>query len=681
MANDTPVDREWARRSSTARVLALGLGCTVACASSTGCREQRATPPLVTTPPATETIIADFEGGYDDLQVTGTAFGDQPTSAPQPGQPRVSGYQGTGYASSNAAPGDGAVGALSSASFQIQRPFINFLIGGRRDPERVRVDLLVDGAVVRTATGDASDRLWVPHLAWHSWDVRSFLRRDAQIRIVDDNGEEGAYIMVDHIVMSDQEPGKRALREPLLKDADAAVASAARRVADDPLRPRYHLQPAANWMNDPNGPIYYNGYYHLFFQHNPYGDDWGNMHWGHVRSPDLVHWERLPIALWPSLDDNEDHCFSGCAVVDDEGKLRLFYTSIGQRDPEQWAAVSMDEQATQFRKAENNPVLTLAAHGDLVVEEWRDPFVFREGDFWYMVVGGRPRGGPGSIFLYKSADLVNWKFLGVPISGTETNWECPLLFRLDGRWVLIYSPYERVRYITGDLDLAAVKFTAHNQGFVDLGLSESATDGHFYAPNTMQTPDGRQLLFGWVRGFPKGRGWSGALTVPRVLHLTAEGQLVQTVATELEALRKPGFHADELHLASGSRSIDAVKGDALELSVRLNLRGAERAGIRLRRARQNNTGVEIGFDGQRLTVAKQVIKLDSPQQDLDVRVFFDRSVLEIFAGGGTAAITHVLSADPDDVSVELFADEGGAAFTDLSIWPMASIWDQAQAAP
>jgi len=127
-----------------------------------------------------------------------------------------------------------------------------------------------------------------------------------------------------------------------IQRAMASVAAAAPSAQADPTRPLFHVAPPAFWNNDPNGPIYHRGWYHLFYQHNPYGDDWGNMHWGHVRSRDLAHWEHLPIALWPSKESGEDHVFSGCAVLA-KGRPLIFYTSIGRGQgadvhAEQWAA-------------------------------------------------------------------------------------------------------------------------------------------------------------------------------------------------------------------------------------------------------------------------------------------------------------------------------------------------------
>jgi beta-fructofuranosidase len=127
----------------------------------------------------------------------------------------------------------------------------------------------------------------------------------------------------------------------------ASVAEAVPRAEADPTRPVYHFRPPAYWMNDPNGPIYHKGYYHMFYQHNPYGDQWGNMHWGHARSRDLVRWEHLPIALWPSKEVGEEHVFSGCALINNQGQPMIFYTSIAQGKSageyaEQWAAIGDD---------------------------------------------------------------------------------------------------------------------------------------------------------------------------------------------------------------------------------------------------------------------------------------------------------------------------------------------------
>jgi beta-fructofuranosidase len=166
---------------------------------------------------------------------------------------------------------------------------------------------------------------------------------------------------------------ERAIADESIAKAMASVQTAVTKARSDPTRPVYHFRPPAQWMNDPNGTIFHNGFYHLFYQHNPYGDTWGNMHWGHARSRDLVRWEHLPIALWPSKELGEDHCFSGCASLNGDGVPMLFYTSVsGQRPNEQWAAVG-DQDLLQWSKSRDNPVLDVGGSGAPVFgKAWRE---------------------------------------------------------------------------------------------------------------------------------------------------------------------------------------------------------------------------------------------------------------------------------------------------------------------
>ena len=156
-----------------------------------------------------------------------------------------------------------------------------------------------------------------------------------------------------------------------------SVTAAIPKAESDPERPVWHFRPPANWNNDPNGTIFYKGWHHLFYQHNPYGSVWGHMHWGHARSRDLVNWEHLPIALWPSLEKGEEHIYSGGAILAADGRPHIFYTSIGKRDPEQWMAIPADDDLIVWEKYARNPILTLEAHGGRKVYDWRDPFPFR----------------------------------------------------------------------------------------------------------------------------------------------------------------------------------------------------------------------------------------------------------------------------------------------------------------
>src|SRR5438477_4116596 len=254
--------------------------------------------------------------------------------------------------------------------------------------------------------------------------------------------------------------------DPDFIKAMEAVQKAIPVAAADPDRPVYHFHPPANWNNDPNGTLYYRGWHHLFYQLNPFGTNIANQHWGHARSKDLVNWEHLPIAILPSPEKGERAIYSGGAIIADDGKPRLIYTSIGHPQPEQWMAVPQDDDLISWKKFAGNPVLTSAAHGSLTVNQWRDPFLFREAGQVYMVCGGNAstgRGGAGQVQLYRAVkdDLSEWKHLGAVFQALERenyNIECPNLFKLDGKWVLIISPHRPCEYYVGSLDIGKVKF-------------------------------------------------------------------------------------------------------------------------------------------------------------------------------------------------------------------------------
>jgi sucrose-6-phosphate hydrolase SacC (GH32 family) len=581
----------------------------------------------------------------------------------------VSGYLGKGLVNSFFH-GDDTEGTLTSPEFKIERKRINFLVGGGRHPGECCVNLLQDGKVVRTATGHDSE-----HLRWHSWDVEEFAGQSVHIEIVDHRKGSWGHINVDHLVQSDTPPAVVDERDGLLAQAEASVRKAAEGVRDDPNRPVYHVLPPANWVNDPNGPIFYRGWYHLFYQFNPYGDGWGHMHWGHVRSRDLVSWEQLPIALWPSHDLGEEHVFSGCATVNPKGELMLFYTSIGSRLPEQWAAIPEDADLIKWKKHPANPILTEQLHDSVKVYEWRDPFVFRHDGKTYLVLGGNLNGGKGgqavvNVYRADKDDLTQWQYLGVlfqhPDAGVK-NIECPNFFPLGDKWVLIVSQGQPVQYFVGDLDGKTMKFTAQQRGIMDAGS--------YYAPNCTEDGKGRRVLWGWVNGFPGGRGWNGCLTLPRVLTLGPDNTLRQQPAPELSKLRGKDGPATNHTLDDTARVLDEVHGDVLEIRAEFEPRDARALGLRVRRSADGQQAITIRFDGRELDVAgtKTPLSLLPGEKTLQLHVFLDKSVLEVYAND-RVCVTRVIGAGKDDQGVEVFATGGSARLQALKRWQLASIW-------
>jgi len=619
-----------------------------------------------------EVLLADFERpDYGEWRAEGTAFGSGPGRGALPGQQPVSGYLGRGLVNSFLG-GDGPQGSLLSPPFRISRRYLNFRIGGGRHPGRTGMELLVEGKVLRTATGSATTPADDEHLTPHTWELGRLAGRTARLRIVDRHSGGWGHINVDHITLSDRPLLAPAAGEAVTR-AMASVEGARGRAEADELRPAYHFRPPALWMNDPNGPIFHGGYYHLFYQHNPYGDRWEHMHWGHARSRDLARWEHLPIALAPSEGEGEAHCFSGCAALDARGRPLLFYTSIGpRRQPsdgaEQWAAVPEDDAWIAWKKHPANPILHERLHGALKVYDWRDPYLFRHEGQTYLVLGGnlnRGAGGQAVVLLYRAEDpeLTRWQYRGILFrhpDRTVPNIECPNFFRLGERWVLIVSPHGPVQYFTGRFDPEKPEFVPESRGVLD--------PGSFYAPNSLEHPQGRLLLWGWVTGFPGGRGWNGCLTLPRVLTGGEDG-LRQEPAPEIAKLRGrrravPGFRLD-----GGSRALDPIRGDALELAAVFRPEGAGAFGFRVRGSEDGSRSVtvRIGADHLEVDGARSPLTL-RPGEGVRLRVFIDRSVVEAYAGG--RAVTRVVTAPAGDVAVRAFAEGGAVRIDEIQAWRM-----------
>lgn len=309
------------------------------------------------------------------------------------------------------------------------------------------------------------------------------------------------------------------------------------------MKPRFHYRPESNWINDPNGLCQVGGVYHLFYQYNPHGPLWGDIHWGHAVSRDLVRWETLPIALTPDAARGELHCFSGCCCVDREGRPRIVYTSVGSeadgRDcvhgAQQWQAMPLDGELRRWQQTDRF-ALTDAIHGGMHVRDWRDPCVMRRGDGYLMALGGCVE-ERGCVLLYASHDLESWRFLHVLARSDKADgvpWECPNLFDLDGRTVLFYSPCSEVMAVVGDLD-GELRFHPETRAVLDPGAWQG-----YYAPQAFRDESGRTILFGWMpecdgEEAARRRGWSGVMSLPRVLRVE-DGRLLAEPVPEVDTL-------------------------------------------------------------------------------------------------------------------------------------------------
>jgi beta-fructofuranosidase len=466
------------------------------------------------------------------------------------------------------------------------------------------------------------------------------------------------------------------------------------------IRPRFHLAPPANWMNDPNGPIFRDGRLHVFYQYNPVAPHWDTIHWGHAVTDDLINWEHRPVALVPDPSGPDAFgCWSGC-IVDDEDTPTLFYTGIVLDGDVRRASIcraTSDDRLDAWVKG-ITPVIAEAPPG-YFPDAFRDPFVWRDGQGWAMLVGAGSTDGAGAVLLYRSPDLMAWTFVGPFLSAedlAETRlaggpcWECPQLLRFGDRATLILSitnpaPESRPSHVI------AIAGRLEADRFVpgDIVLLDGGPD--FYAPASVVAPDGRHLLLGWIPEDPPddpdhGRDWAGAMTIPREIALRPDGGLAIAPARELVSMRGlptrrdaqailPDAHtwphipvADRFELIASIQPADATAvgvemhdGDDPDPEMRITFRPSERRVSVKRRG----TVVVGGPDEHNV----MVLPADAPLA-LDLRVIVDGSVMEVFVDGRVAATFRLPSVHRGRRRVTIFSLGGSSRLTRFDVWPL-----------
>jgi len=382
--------------------------------------------------------------------------------------------------------------------------------------------------------------------------------------------------------------------------------------ADKEYRPKFHFTPAKNWMNDPNGLVWHKGEYHLFFQHNPFGRDWGHMSWGHAVSKDLLHWEELPVAI---PEEESGAIFSGSAVsIGDE--IVAIYTRDKDKRQTQCIAVSKDNGGT-FTKFEGNPVL------DLNMEHFRDPKVFPYKDHWIMAL---VKAEEHLVCFYSSTDLKQWTALSEfgKVGATGGQWECPDFFplSLDGEevWVLIVSlspggikNTSGTQYFIGDFDgkTFSPRYSTTEPRWLDYG-------SHNYAGVTFNNePNNKRIFMGWLSSWQKKAhaetSWVGAMTIPRELGLTkVEGEIVLTQQPICDSMY-------ELKVVAPNSGTVGLQGF-----------------------------VRLGYnaDTQSIFIDDYEAPYKVTDGQLHLKVVVDQSSVELFTGDGTRCITLAVFPEP-----------------------------------
>lgn len=466
--------------------------------------------------------------------------------------------------------------------------------------------------------------------------------------------------------------------------------------------PSFHIAAEAGWINDPNGLSFFDGRYHVFFQHHPFGTDHGPMHWGHVSSADMVTWRREPIALAPSVEADRDGVFSGSAVVSDDGKLVAYYTGHRWRN-----GVNEDEGNLQVQcMAVSGDGTTFEKKGVVVegpeeLPHFRDPKVWRTGDTWFMVFGACSPENRGQVWLYTSQDMVTWEFDRILFEDPDPEafmLECPDMFPLGDRWVLVYCPM-------GPRPDGYRARNSHNAGYV-VGTwapgedFEQLTDyrpmdwGHqFYAPQSFETPDGRRVAYGWMGSFTVPTppaledNWNGQLTVPRQLTLE-DDHLCSAPVAEIEALRTTTSDLGSFDLELNEERVIVEDAEALdiELYVDLTASTAERVGLKVQNT-PDGAHTLVCYDdlARRVAVDRRLTGNGDRGYraapfpggtHLRLRVLVDRGSVEVFVNGGVESVTSFSFPNEGPKSVVLVSESGRTHVSGLAVHELRSVWEE-----
>ena len=502
-----------------------------------------------------------------------------------------------------------------------------------------------------------------------------------------------------------QEQEAALAKDPLLQRMLACRES----YSADPHRPLYHYVNPENTLNDPNGLCYWQGRWHLFYQAYPPEDP--RQHWGHAVSPDLVHWRDLPYCIYP---DPERCCYSGATLVEADRVIAMYHgTEVGNM-----VAVSSDPLLLNWEKVRHRAVVpmtaehTFAGHVPPGIHPPRvfDPCIWRKDGSYYSITGGQLPTGPGgkpvrANFLFRSADLAHWEYLHPFVEGDRytmvgDDGACPYFWPIGDRHMLLfYSHTSGGQYLLGDYDTQRDKFVVTSGGKFNFGPSGPAG---VHAPSA--TPDGKGgliVIFNMNPGKPT-VAWNQIMTLPRRLTVAGD-EVLQTPAGDVESLRSGHNRVGPTDLAPNQEIIlDAISGNSLEIVAKIEPQEASSVHVDVLRSpnREEFTRVSFyqarGYRDRGTGVQMSTICLDSTfsstagdvrcrapesaqvylaqSEPLQLRIFVDRSVVEVFVNGRQCVAVRVYPERADSTSVSMQARGSRARLVSLDAWQLDSIY-------
>jgi beta-fructofuranosidase len=489
----------------------------------------------------------------------------------------------------------------------------------------------------------------------------------------------------------------------------------------DPYRPFYHFSPPENGLNDPNGLCYWQGKWHLFYQGSP---DEGRGHWGHAVSDDLIHWHDLPYALYP---DTEENCFSGACFVEEDRVIAAYYGHQGQAGL--MVALSDDPLLLNWEVVTGKAVIPNVDYDELGrPHQIYDPCIWKDGDFYYVLCGGwadgiSPLAEPHAHnkvgcqdarpcrmvdHLYRSPDLENWVYMGefmendiFGFSGDDGS--CPYFWPIGDRHILLtFSHVHSAMFVIGDYDRPRQKFVARRGGYLNSGRPGS---GSIHAPSAY--PDGAggvHCIYNVTEGRPQ-EGWAQIMSLPRRYTLGEGDRLLISPAGDIESLRAETVELTDIELPANQEIVvDEVRGNAMEIIATIDPGEARYIRLNVLRAADKSEYTAVNFHrdvgkdyaNRSWSVRDSMITLDptfstvgaegeinQPQschfhyhegEPLELRIFVDRSIVEVFVNGQSACLTRVYPEGTDSDGFSIEARGQRARCRKLQAWTMERVF-------
>jgi len=470
-----------------------------------------------------------------------------------------------------------------------------------------------------------------------------------------------------------------------------------KKMADDPYRPIYHFVSPESTLNDPNGLSFWQGRWHMFYQGYPPEDR--RQHWGHAVSDDLIHWRDLPYAIYP----NPEHaCFSGATLVEKDRVIAMYHgTQVGNM-----VAVSSDPLLLNWEKVTGKAVIpSKSSDGRTLPYRVFDPCIWKKGNMYYSLSGGTLPGPGGkrvrADFLFRSKDLASWEYLHPFVEDDRftligDDGACPYFWPISNRHILLFfSHMSGGQYILGDYDKHRDKFVATSNGLFNFG---AAKPGGVHAPSA--TPDGKVgviVIFNMNPAKPT-KGWNQIMTLPRLLTLAAKDDLMIEPTGDIESLRTSHQRVGTTQLPANQEFVpENIRGNAMEIVAEIDDKKAPMFEMNVLRSPNRQEYTRIAFFRGRGYRGKSVITLDSSyssilpdvtsrapetaplslgkNEPLKLRVFVDRSIVEVFVNGKQCVAMRVYPGRKDSVGLSMRSQGKGAVLKSLDAWQMKNIYE------